>query len=225
MRKLFKLAVFCFASALALPVVSQETDEFLKPSSYKAKSTRQIVLCWGEKVTPSFSESYEIKCLRYESSMRFCLELKKSGVQNADILDIDESLAYQIGTMIDAAVYSSSNLPDKEWISQKLEMLKADDQKSMVMSVGLDGTTYNFYNKNYGASCWTPHGGNNAALVALGSVIYDAIINKDVDKIKSQLPQINSLTRSYASLMPEPYREYYLLRIDKKPYNWWSELR
>ena len=128
-------------------------------------------------------------------------------------------MAYQIRTLIDAAVFSATNLPDKEWMKMELEALK--NGTGNISSVGLDGTTFRFYSRNYGAYCWSPHDGNNAALVNLFDVIYNAIGYKDIERIKSKLDDIKSFTRKYASLLQDPYREYYLLRIDKKPNNWW----
>ena len=88
------------------------------------------------------------------------------------------------------------------------------------MAVGLDGTIYRFFNREHGAKCWSPGGGNNAALVAINQALYNAIGKKDVEIINSKLPEIKSLAKKYASLLQEPYREYYLLRIEKKPSEW-----
>ena len=90
----------------------------------------------------------------------------------------------------------------------------------MAMVAGLDGTTYRFFNRQYGAKCWSPRNGNNAVLVAINQAMYDAIGKKDVEIINSKLSDIKSLAKKYASLLQDPYREYYLLRIDKKPANW-----
>ena len=122
-------------------------------------------------------------------------------------------------TLIDAAVYSASNLPDKEWMQQKLDNLKSGDGV-MASVVGLDGTTYKFFNRRYGAKCWSPGGGNNAALVAIVKALYNAIGYKDTERISSKLEDIKNLTVKYASQLQDTYREYYLLRIDKKPANW-----
>jgi hypothetical protein len=223
MKQHFKLALAGIFLALALPVMSQDTDEHLKPSDYTGNNSYENLLCWGQKVRPSFSENYEIQCLYNRQSQKFRLELMVENQEKPHVLDIDEELAYQLRTLFDVAVYSATNLPTKESIQFKLDMLKADKDRIMINSMGLDGTTYYFYNTSYGACCWSPSNGNNAGLVAIGGVIYDAIGYNDIEKIRAKLPQIKSLTKSYASLFQEPYREYYLLRIDKMYRNWWED--
>ena len=104
-------------------------------------------------------------------------------------------------------------------LQTKLDILKSGEGV-MAMVAGLDGTTYRFFNRQYGAKCWSPRNGNNAALVAINQAMYDAIGKKDVEIINSKLSDIKSLAKKYASLLQDPYREYYLLRIDKKPANW-----
>ena len=224
MKQHFKLALAGIFLALALPVMSQDTDEHLKPSDYKGRNSYENVLCWGEKVRPSFSESYEIQCLYNRQSQKFRLELMVENQEKPHVLDIDEELAYQLRTLFDVAVYSATNLPTKESIQFKMDMLKADDDREMISIFGVDGEGYYFYNTSYGAYCWSPSNGNNAGLVAIGGVIYNAIGYNDIEKIRAKLPQIKSLAKSYASLLQEPYREYYLLRIDKMPGNWWDDV-
>lgn len=221
MNRFIKLAILGLTMTLALPVLAQRTSDYLKPSDYKGRIQRDgdFLLCWGEKVDPSFAESYEIQCWCNNKTNEFRIQLKVQNQEDLHVLDIDENLAYQIRTLIDAAVYSASNLPDKEWMQMRLEALKSDKATGTV--VGLDGTTFRFYNRSCGASCWSPSGGNNAALVSIGQAIYNAIAYKDPDRIKSRLNDIKSLTKNYASLLQEPYREYFLLRIDKKPERWW----
>ena len=77
-----------------------------------------------------------------------------------------------------------------------------------------------FFNRQLGAKCWSPRDGNNAALVAIAKTLYDAIGYKNTEKISSKLEDIKNLTGKYASQLQDPYREYYLLRIDKRPANW-----
>lgn len=223
MKQYFKLALAGLILALALPVMSQDTNEYLKPNDYKGRNSYENVLCWGEKVMPSFSESYEIQCLYNRQSQKFRLELMVENQDKPHVFEIDEELAYQLKTLFDVAVYSATNLPTKESIQLKLDMLKADEDRLMMRSAGFDGETYYFYNASYGAYCWSPRNGKNASLVAIGGVIYNAIGYKDIEKIRAKLPQIKSLAKSYASLLQEPYREYYLLRIDKMPRNWWDD--
>jgi len=103
----------------------------------------------------------------------------------------------------------------------KMRLESLNTGSATLVAVGTDGTTFRFYSRNYGAYCWSPGSGNNAALVGIGQTIYDAIGHKDVERIKSRLDDIKSLTRKYASLLQAPYREYCLLRIDKKPASWW----
>jgi hypothetical protein len=223
MKQHFKLALAGIFLALTLPVMSQDADEHLKPSDYTGNYSYENTLCWGEKVRPSFSESYEIQCLYNRQSQKFRLELMVENQDKPHVLDIDEGLAYQLSTLFDVAIYSATNLPTKESIQFKLDMLKADKDRIMMNIMGVDGEGYYFYNKSYGAYCWSPSNGNNVGLVAIGGVIYDAIGYKDIEKISAKLPQIKSLAKSYASLLQEPYREYYLLRIDKMPGNWWND--
>jgi hypothetical protein len=56
--------------------------------------------------------------------------------------------------------------------------------------------------------------------VAIVKAFYNAIGYKDTERISSKLEDIKNLTGKYASQLQDPYREYYLLRIDKKPANW-----
>lgn len=245
-RKSFKLAVSSLMLALAMPVMSQETNEYLQPCDKPLpkytmvwsgnmledpegfqKQMEEImkaprnydVVCWSTKVEPSFEESFEIQCVCNRESKECRLELKVQNQTEPHVLEIDEDLAYQIRNLIDAAVFSASNLPDKQWMQQKLDNLKTGNG-GMIMVAGLDGTTYRFFNRQYGAKCWSPRNGNNAALVAINQAMYDAIGKKDVEIINSKLPEIKSLAKKYASLLQEPYREYYLLRIEKKPSEW-----
>ena len=64
MNTTFKLAVLSLMLMSAWPVTAQMTNEYLKPCDYKGKVSRNgdNILCWGEKVEPSFAESYEIQC-------------------------------------------------------------------------------------------------------------------------------------------------------------------
>jgi hypothetical protein len=247
MRKIILiLAVFSLMTALPMPVMSQGTGDHLQPCDiilpkFEAVYTGNILedpegfrnhlesmrnnprtydtKCWSIREEPSFEESYEIQCIYNRQSEKFRLELMVQNQQNPHVLDIDEETAYRMQTLIDAAVYSASNLPDKEWMQQKLDNLKSGDGV-MASVVGLDGTTYKFFNRRYGAKCWSPGGGNNAALVAIVKAFYNAIGYKDTERISSKLEDIKNLTGKYASQLQDPYREYYLLRIDKKPANW-----
>lgn len=245
-KKVFKLAISSLMLTFAMPAMSQGTDEYLQPCDitlpkYEAVYSGNIfedpegfenqmkairnnprtydTECWSIREEPSFEESYEIKCYFNRQSENFRLEMMVQNQQNPHVLEIDEESAYRIQTLIDAAVYSASNLPDRKWMQQKLDILKSGDGV-MALLVGLDGTFYKFFNRQYGAKCWSPKGGNNAALVSVVKAIYNAIGYKDTERIKTKLDDIKSLTRKYASLLQEPYREYYLLRIDKKPANW-----
>ena len=224
MNRFIKLAILGLTMTLALPVLAQRTSDYLKPSDYKGRIQRDgdFLLCWGEKVDPSFAESYEIQCWCNNKTNEFRIQLKVQNQEDLHVLDIDEELAYQIRTLIDAAVYSATNLPDKEWMQMRLEALKSD--KATATVVGLDGTTFRFYNRSCGASCWSPGAGNNAALVKIYDAIYDAIGHKDIERIKAKLPDIKSLTTKYASLLQDPYKEYFILRIDKRSEGWvWAE--
>lgn len=245
MKQNFKMAVFSLMFALAMPVMAQGTEDYLKPCDkplpqftlkavgnlndpdFMNQLTAQMnaprsndIVCWSTKVEPSFSESYEIQCVCNSDSRKCRLELKIQNQQEPHVLEIDEELAYQMRTLIDAAVYSATNLPSKQSVQQKLDILKTGEGADFSVA-GLDGTTFRFFNRQYGAKCWSPRGGNNGALVAIGQDLYNAIAYKDVDKINSRLADIKSLARKYASLLDDPYKEYLLLRIDKKPQNWW----
>lgn len=220
MNKIFKPAVLGAILILSLPIVAQGTTEYLKPCDYKGQFSRDNLVCWGTKTVPSFSESYEILCKRNSQTETYRLELMIQNQKEQHVLDIDEDLAYQIRTLIDVAVYSASNLPDKNWMQQSLDILKSGNG-SNIISMGLDGENHYFCNRSYGAYCWSPRSGNNATLVSIEQAIYNAIAYKDPDRIKSRLNDIKSLTRNYALLLQEPYQEYFLLRIDKKPENWW----
>ena len=228
-KRVFKLAVSGLMLTLAMPVMSQGTDEYLQPCDitlpkYEAVYSGNIFedpegFENQMKAIRNNPRTYEIKCYFNRQSEKFRLEMMVQNQQNPHVLEIDEESAYRIQTLIDAAVYSASNLPDRKWMQQKLDILKSGDGV-MASLVGLDGTFYKFFNRQYGAKCWSPKGGNNAALVSVVKAIYNAIGYKDTERIKTKLDDIKSLTRKYASLLQEPYREYYLLRIDKKPANW-----
>ena len=249
-KRVFKLAVSGLMLTLALPVMSQGTNEYLQPCDiilpkYEAVYVGNILEdpegfenqmkairnnprtydteCWSIREEPSFEESYEIQCIYNRQSEKFRVEMMVQNQQNPHVLEIDEETAYRMQTLIDAAVYSASNLPDKKWMQQKLDSFKSGNG-AMAMAVGLDGTFYKFFNRQYGAKCWSPRDGNNAALVAIVKALYDAIGYNDIERINSKLEDIKNLTRNYASQLRDPYREYYLLRIDKKPANWVFDL-
>ena len=59
MNRFIKLAILGLTMTLALPVLAQRTSDYLKPSDYKGRIQRDgdFLLCWGEKVDPSFAES------------------------------------------------------------------------------------------------------------------------------------------------------------------------
>ena len=247
MNKLvYKLAVSSLLAIPALSVMSQGTNDYLQPCDITLPKFEMVYSgnifedpegfenqmksmmnnprtydteCWSIKEEPSFEESYEIKCYFNRQSEKFRVEMMVQNQQKPHVLEIDEEVAYRLQTLIDAAVYSASNLPDKKWMQQKLDNLKSGDGV-MASVVGLDGTFYKFFNRQYGAECWSPRDGNNAALVAIVKALYNAIGYKDVARINSKLEDIKTLTRNYASQLQDPYREYYLLRIDKKPVNW-----
>lgn len=231
----------------ANPALSQRTDEHLKTSDYigkrpeikivqvdisdlasladRPKTVRKDV-CWGQKVSSSFEESYEIQCRYNPESKTFRLELT---VQNQDkplTLEIDSELAYQIGTLFDAAVLSASNLPDREWMRQLTDALEGNPG-SLLMAAGLDGTTYNFFNFKYGAQCWSPYGGNNKELVSIGTALHDAVAQQNIEPVRAMLPRIKSLAESYASQLQDPFRKYFMLRLEKAPndgWSWWRDI-
>jgi len=99
------------------------------------------------------------------------------------------------------AVYTGNILEDPEGFRNHLESMRNNP-------------------RTYDTKCWSPGGGNNAALVAIVKAFYNAIGYKDTERISSKLEDIKNLTGKYASQLQDPYREYYLLRIDKKPANW-----
>ena len=245
-KRVFKLAVFSLMLTLELPVMSQGTNEYLQPCDITLPKFEVVYSgnifedpegfenqmksmmnnprtydteCWSIREEPSFEESYEIKCYFNRQSEKFRVEMMVQNQQKPHVLEIDEEVAYRMQTMIDAAVYSASNLPDKKWMQQKLDNYKSGNVVEFSV-IGEDGTFYKFFNRQYGAQCWSPSDGNNAALVAIVEALYNAIGYKDMERINSKLDDIKSLTKKYASLMQDPYREYYLLRIDKKPANW-----
>lgn len=245
MKHSARFAAFALFAVMTVPAFAQRTDEHLKPSDYKGKreeiklvsidissmrdykpKVREDV-CWGEKVSPSFEESYEIQCKYNPESKLFRLELMVENQDKPHTLEIDSDLAYHIGTLIDAAVFSASNLPAKGWMQQRVDALKDPNGGSMLMGIDLDGTVFNFFNCNYGAWCWSPGGGNNRELVSIGVALYDAIAHQDLEPVRALLPKIKSLTGSYASLLQDPWREYFMLRLDRNPdekWSWWRDL-
>lgn len=245
MKHSARFAAFALFAVMTVPAFAQRTDEHLKPSDYKGKreeiklvsidissmrdykpKVREDV-CWGEKVSPSFEESYEIQCKYNPESNLFRLELMVENQDKPHTLEIDSDLAYHIGTLIDAAVFSASNLPAKGWMQQRVDALKDPNGGSMLMGIDLDGTVFNFFNCNYGAWCWSPGGGNNRELVSIGVALYDAIAHQDLEPVRALLPKIKSLTGSYASLLQDPWREYFMLRLDRNPdekWSWWRDL-
>lgn len=245
MKHSARFAAFALFAVMTVPAFAQRTDEHLKPSDYKGKREEiKIVsidissmrdykpkvredVCWGEKVSPSFEESYEIQCKYNPESKLFRLELMVENQDKPHTLEIDSDLAYHIGTLIDAAVFSASNLPAKGWMQQRVDALKDPNGGSMLMGIDLDGTVFNFFNCNYGAWCWSPGGGNNRELVSIGVALYDAIAHQDLEPVRALLPKIKSLTGSYASLLQDPWREYFILRLDRNPdekWSWWRDL-
>lgn len=245
MKHSARFAAFALFAVMTVPAFAQRTDEHLKPSDYKGKreeiklvkidissmrdykpKVREDV-CWGEKVSPSFEESYEIQCKYNPESNLFRLELMVENQDKPHTLEIDGDLAYQIGTLIDAAVFSASILPAKGWMQQRVDALKDPNGGSMLMGIDLDGTVFNFFNCNYGAWCWSPGGGNNRELVSIGVALYDAIAHQDLEPVRALLPKIKSLAGSYASLLQDPWREYFMLRLDRNPdekWSWWRDL-
>ena len=245
MKHSARFAAFALFAVMTVPAFAQRTDEHLKPSDYKGKreeiklvsidissmrdykpKVREDV-CWGEKVSPSFEESYEIQCKYNPESNLFRLELMVENQDKPHTLEIDSDLAYHIGTLIDAAVFSASNLPAKGWMQQRVDALKDPNGGSMLMGIDLDGTVFNFFNCNYGAWCWSPGGGNNRELVSIGVALYDAIAHQDLEPVRALLPKIKSLAGSYASLLQDPWREYFMLRLDRNPdekWSWWRDL-
>ena len=245
MKHSARFAAFALFAVMTVPAFAQRTDEHLKPSDYKGKreeiklvsidissmrdykpKVREDV-CWGEKVSPSFEESYEIQCKYNPESNLFRLELMVENQDKPHTLEIDSDLAYHIGTLIDAAVFSASNLPAKGWMQQRVDALKDPNGGSILMGIDLDGTVFNFFNCNYGAWCWSPGGGNNRELVSIGVALYDAIAHQDLEPVRALLPKIKSLAGSYASLLQDPWREYFMLRLDRNPdekWSWWRDL-
>ena len=245
-KRVFNLAVSSLLIMRALPVMSQGTNEYLQPCDITLPKFEVVyegnlfenpeglenrmkslmndprtydTECWIIREEPSFVEGYEIKCYFNRQSEKFRVEMMVQNQQKPHVLEIDEEVAYRMQTLIDAAVYSASNLPDKKWMQQKLDNYNSGNVVEFSV-IGEDGTFYKFFNRQYGAQCWSPRDGNNAALVAILKALYNAIGYKDVARINSKLEDIKTLTRNYASLLQNPYREYFLLRIDKKPANW-----
>lgn len=214
MKKLIKMAVLSLVMLVAMPVCAQD---HLTPYGYDLKKnySRENYVCWGYRVEPSFEDSYEIKCIRNASDQKYYL------VMNEKKLEIDEELAYNIRTLFDVAVFSSTFLPEKSEIISAIETLKKGDAR--VGLIGMDGEIYYFYNNRHGASCWSPRSGNDAGLVAVGEALIISFKGNDVNVIKAKLTDIKNLTKAYIELLQEPYREYFTLRMDKKPERWWFD--
>lgn len=220
MKRFLQIISLCLF--VYMPMMAQETsDDRLLPSEHADKYEKGRVTCWGHSVDPSFAEGYEVRCIYLQNSKNFQLELKIENQDKFHILPIDEELAFEVYKLIDAAVRSSNYLPDKEWTVEAIESLK-NGKSSFASSIGEDGTFYYFFNHENGAYCWSPEKGNNRALVKIGQVLYDAVANKDLGMIREQLKLINSLTKAYIEEMPEPYREFFILRNQtKNPTGWW----
>lgn len=210
MKKLIKMAVFSLVMLVAMHVCAQD---HLTPYGYDGVKnySRENYVCWGFRVEFSLEDIYEIKCIRNDSEQKYYL------VMNEKKLEMDEELAYNIRTLFDVAVLSSTFLPEKSEMSSTLEVFKTGGFR--VHEIGLDGQTFYFYNNLHGASCWSPGSGNNVGMVAVGMALINA--SNDVNGIKAKLTDIKNLTKAYIELLQEPYREYFTLRMDKKPEGWW----
>lgn len=211
MKKLIKMAVLSLVMLVAMPVCAQD---HLTPYGYDLKKnySRENYVCWGYRVEPSFEDSYEIKCIRNASEQKYYL------VMNEKKLEMDEELAYNIRTLFDVAVFSSTFLPEKDEMSSTLEAFKTGGVREIISVV--DGKIYYFYNNHYGASCGL-RSGNYAGLVAVGEALIKSFKENDGNGIKAKLTDIKNLTKAYIELLQEPYREYFTLRMDKKPEMWW----
>ena len=69
---------------------------------------------------------------------------------------------------------------------------------------GEDGTTYQFIANTYTAECWSPGGGNAAALVRLMDSVCKAVKEQNGEQIQSLLPEIRRLTAAFDKLVCTP---------------------
>lgn len=220
MKRLIQALFVCML--MVQPVKAQITStDHLLPCDYKCNYEQGRVNCWGYKIEPSFAEGYEIRCIYLHKEQTFQLELNIDHQDKTHILPIDEKMAFDLFKLIDAAVKSSSYLPDKEWAVEAIESLK--NGKNLILDwMGEDGELHYFCNNDQGAYCWSPASGNNDALVKIGSVLYAAIVEKDLGKISEQQKLISSLTKAYIEQMPASYREFYTLRNQMEDNSgWW----
>lgn len=220
MKRFVPTLFVCMLMVLPLNAQITSTDHLL-PSDYKSQYEQGRVTCWGHKIEPSFIEGYEIRCIYVQNVKTFQLELKIDHHDNVHILPIDEKLAFDLFKLIDAAVKSSSHLPDKEWTAEAIDSLKKG-KDPLSYWIGEDGANYYFCNYNQGAYCWSPDCGNNETLVKIGTVLYEAIVENDLGKISEQQKLISSLTKAYIEQMPAPYQEFYTLRNQMEEiFGWW----
>ena len=215
MKQIMKMAVLGLAVLLSMPVSAQNR---LHPYGYDymRNFSRLNYICWGYRVEPSFDANYEIKCIRNSEDRKFYVTMFNDMQKKQEI---DEEQAYQIRTLFDVAVFSSTYLPES--VEYALWSLKTGDAR--IVEDGLDGENYYFYNNRYGAYCWSPYNGNNAELVKIGEALVNAFKDGDFSDVKFLSEDIVSLTKAYIEQLQEQYREYFTLRMEKKPQGWWSE--
>ena len=224
MRRFLKYAIMCLAG-LTCPVIgayADTDDSHMIPSEYKVTSSRWgHRICWGYRYDSSFSEGFELQCICNNEDNTFRVELVVENQDRPYVLPVDEDLAYTVFLLFESVVYSATWLPDADDIAARIDTLKQSSNPSFASLQGIDSEHHYFYNGFHAVECRSPREGNNARMIEVCKLLYNAVAHKDAGIIRNKLVMVTELTDSYLKQIPEPFREYFFLLRKNRPKTWW----
>lgn len=192
-------------------------DDMLGITNYSAE--------WAYLSRPSFEPEYSVVFIESNYGLELISYTPKVNLwyagndrNNVEIdkktLRINRDQANQLGGLFRLAVESSTYLPGDLSYYENLDVDGENDV--MIISGGLDGTTYNFISQGRSASCWSPREGTCLALVKIGDMLYQAVQESDIKKVDTAVKLAEDVKKELFKLVPAGYPNY-LKVMAKRP--------
>ena len=229
-----KIAALLFLAVLPIMAMSQDR---LKTSNYlhgKAITDYEFAVerlldakptaLWGYLVKPSFSPEYALFCYKGQTGSELVLTKAKENIWYAKErrnqvkidsirLRINNSLADSIAVFFKYAVATSVIYPGYGPFTIDTDYY---GNKTVYDDIGLDGTTYMFFNEGYAAECWSPHDGLCVELVKIGNELVKAVEQKDINGVYKVADMLQGPLDSLWELLPDWYKEYIEIKTEMK---------
>ena len=170
---------------------------------------------WGYVVRPSFFNEYALCCFVDDFGAELVYTVAKESIwssKNRNAVQVDtyrlrikRSVAESLTELFKLAVETSDFLPDKESFSI---YTNENGDRSIMESMGEDGTSYIFFSDGRAAQCWSPKESNCSNLVHIADNLCPAVKKGDKDAVQEIASGLSDLKESFRSLLPDWYNEY-----------------